>query len=234
MKNIITVLFLTLNLFCFSQDSRLFENTWYLHVLIIDGVENNPPINSEIPYVPAEFIEPNDFSTSICGSDGVGQLIYNGITEFTLQNINFFTNTCLDEPNQNFDDLYQSYWFYTLAGNSSYTITIDGMNRTLTIVNSIGDEAIFGNDLLSIRDIEVNLFSVFPNPVEDIIYIQNSKNVSISKIKIFDINGKLVESINSLDMDVLKLDLQTLNSGIYFITIENERNQFYTKKLIKI
>ena len=221
------------SLFGFSQDSRLFENQWYLHVLIINGAENIPPINSELPFVPLEFVEPNNFSTSICGSDGVGQLNYNGTTRFTLQNINFFVNTCNDESNQNYDDLYQQYWFNTFISESSYTISVDGLNRTLTIVNPNGNEAIYGNDLLSIRDIELDSISVYPNPVEDYIYIKKSKNIIVSKINIFDTNGKLVHSIISFDKDILKLNIQSLNKGIYFISIENTQNQIFTKKLTK-
>ncbi|WP_417558978.1 T9SS type A sorting domain-containing protein [Mesoflavibacter zeaxanthinifaciens] len=225
---------MTLSLFSFSQDPRLFENTWYLHVLVINGIENNPPTNNEVPYVPAEFIESNSFSTSVCGSDGLGQIIYNGPTAFTLQNINFFTNTCVDDSNQNFDELYQLFWIYNLAGNSSYTITDVGMNRTLTIVNSNGDEAIYGNGLLSTSTIDVNSFSIFPNPAKDIIYIKKRKNTSISKIRIFDINGKLVCSITSFNKDIQKLDIQSLHNGIYFLSIKNNRNQFFIQKIIKL
>ncbi|WP_188466223.1 T9SS type A sorting domain-containing protein [Bizionia arctica] len=56
----------------------------------------------------------------------------------------------------------------------------------------------------------------------------------MSKIKIFDINGKLVLSIKSFDMDIPKLNIQSLKKGIYFISIANNQYQFFTKILVKI
>ena len=236
MKTILTILIMSISVTNFAQDSRLFDNIWYLHNLIIDGENNIPPVNDEIPFVPAEFIKPDVFNTGICESGGGGQIFYNGSSEFTLQDFGFLTGGCYEnEPfNEDFNQLYvEIYWFPTSANAYFYTITEDGNNRTLTIVNSNGDEAIYGNELLAVNNFKNEAFSIYPNPTEDIIYVQKKENINLSKILIFDINGKLVQLIEQINSDSLIVNVNALKKGIYFISLKNDKNQYTVKKLIK-
>ncbi len=57
-------------------------------------------------------------------------------------------------------------------------------------------------------------FEVFPNPVSDLLYI-NSNN-PIGLISIYDINGKLIISQESDEMQT-SIDLSMLRKGIYFV-----------------
>ena len=221
----------------FAQDSRLFENTWYLHDLIIDGSHNIPPVNNEIEYIAAHFDEPDLFQTGVCDEHCGGTIIYNGTTVFTIQELICFPETCGENwpINDNFRQLYNYlFWGSTIENDYLYSITEDGNNRTLIIININGDEAIYGNELLSMNDKSDVSISISPNPVSNLINIQDKNNLSISKIKIFDINGKLVLIKDKIDTDFLTINVQTLNMGIYFITIENEINQSLTKKIIKM
>ncbi len=84
MKNIICILFLATTAQVLAQDPQLFENTWYLHDLIIEGQSNIPPINNEIPFVPADFTVPDFFQTGMCESGGGGEISYNGSNEFSF------------------------------------------------------------------------------------------------------------------------------------------------------
>ncbi len=91
MKKILTLFTIIISTTSFAQDSRLFENIWYLHDLVINGTSNIPPINNEIPFVPAEFIEPDEFRTGMCEAGGLGQILYNGTAEFTFEFLAFLT-----------------------------------------------------------------------------------------------------------------------------------------------
>ena len=87
MRNLFAIFVSLLTYFtCSAQDPQLFENTWYLHDLIIGGQSNVPPINNEIPFVPADFIEPDLFETGMCGSLGSGTILYSGTNEFNFPN----------------------------------------------------------------------------------------------------------------------------------------------------
>ena len=85
MKNFIFLSIGLISFTCLSQDIRLFEQTWILHDLILDGQSHIPPINSEQNHVPADFIEPNEFYTGVCdGTGGAGTIEYNGTTDFSF------------------------------------------------------------------------------------------------------------------------------------------------------
>lgn len=84
------------------------------------------------------------------------------------------------------------------------------------------DSTVFGCDTLSTVGIETNLLpdkytiSVYPNPSEDIVYIQSSS--MISSYEIIDMKGKLLEKNNHLS-DQYELNIQHYTSGIYIIKL---------------
>lgn len=86
-----------------------------------------------------------------------------------------------------------------------------------------------GSDSISISietiENELNTFSVFPNPSNSHITIQsNSKISKNSSIQIFDILGKNVFSQSFKNNE--KINTSKLNSGIYFIKIDNTTLKF--------
>ena len=80
----------------------------------------------------------------------------------------------------------------------------------------------------SIKTVSKNDMNIYPNPVKDILTIENIEN---SKIMIYDISGKTVY-LKQTNTNVEKIDLSELNRGIYFITISNN-DKVITKKIIK-
>ena len=69
--------------------------------------------------------------------------------------------------------------------------------------------------------------SVYPNPVNNILYIENASGM----ITIYNTIGNKVyeEEINS---DNTEIDLSLYNSGIYLLVIKNE-NQLFKQPIIK-
>ena len=89
-------------------------------------------------------------------------------------------------------------------------------------------------DPLSISENNLENIFLFPNPVEDILNIQNI--YSNSKISMFDILGKNYEinAINNFDNNSISIDISDLEEGLYFLQIE-DMNTAQSKifKLIK-
>lgn len=79
----------------------------------------------------------------------------------------------------------------------------------------------------SIKNNVANTISIFPNPAKDLVNISNVPNANIS---INDISGKTIYTKNNCSENE-KINISNLNSGIYFIRIENN-NEVFTKKLI--
>jgi hypothetical protein len=68
---------------------------------------------------------------------------------------------------------------------------------------------------VSINEIQ-NDFSIYPNPVNDYIQIENSKNVKIDRICVIDYMGKIIaEKQNEFD----SYTCSNLKSGIYYMLI---------------
>jgi len=238
MKKIITILITVTTCFSsYAQDPQLFENTWYLQNVIVNGNNNFPPSNSEVEFVPAIFTEPNSLSTTVCNTfDTV--LDFSNPDEFTITSYSLTLIFCNLQVNSDFEGIYFDF-FFDQATQDPYTdpfpydIVVNGSQKTLTITNVNGGMAIYGNELLSTQDYSKNLFTIFPNPVKNDLFVSGTIDLNDVKINIFDINGKLVLSLNGFDANNKSIDLQELGSGIYFILLENKQGRSAMKKFIK-
>ena len=76
---------------------------------------------------------------------------------------------------------------------------------------------------------EVNKFTVFPNPTNNNIYIQNTSNENIEKITVTDVTGKIVFSTND---NFSEINMQSFESGVYILSVTLE-NKIYNYKIIK-
>ena len=85
---------------------------------------------------------------------------------------------------------------------------------------------------LSISENELEFFSVYPNPVRDVIYIKTKVNVGKLNASILDISGKIIFSQNVDDLTTTEIDLEELNSGFYFIKVSNA-NYLQIERFIK-
>jgi hypothetical protein len=114
-------------------------------------------------------------------------------------------------------------------GCSIYKYVAEGQNHTfldsISITYTIGGVNCFA----SVEKNNKPEFNVYPNPVSDILSVEISQNNS--SIEIFDIAGKKVIS-ESLVEGINLLDMNQLNSGIYFYSIKSSNTIIETKKLI--
>jgi len=99
--------------------------------------------------------------------------------------------------------IYQDLYTSSLAMENE--VTVDTL-----AVNWMNDFVSFSND-----------FIIYPNPVEDIVNLQNLENFNLSKIEIVDINGHIVfEKTTSTNY----LNLDELSSGVYFLKFYSDNN----------
>lgn len=69
----------------------------------------------------------------------------------------------------------------------------------------------------------INQFSIYPNPAQNRIFIRNSNKslISLNLIEIYNILGRKVLEMKVLQnsQNVMKIDISTLNSGVFFIKL---------------
>jgi hypothetical protein len=83
---------------------------------------------------------------------------------------------------------------------------------------------------VDIQEIEQkpDVFSIYPNPTNGLLRIMND-GLRNANIEIFDITGKLVKIYSPINNTI---DISELQTGMYFITIYNEKQKI-TKKFAK-
>ena len=92
-----------------------------------------------------------------------------------------------------------------------------------------GHVRIYGQPTLGISNHQTNSITIYPNPVKDILTIDNKSNNEITSFKLYDILGRhLITQKGNIE----QIDVSHLNSGVLFIEIETEKGKT-TKKIIK-
>ncbi len=82
---------------------------------------------------------------------------------------------------------------------------------------------------LSVEDNILETISIYPNPIEDILFIENNNSIEITSMKIYDMLGRLVLEKKE---NIIQLNISRLESGLFFIVLKTEAG-IITKKLIK-
>jgi hypothetical protein len=107
--------------------------------------------------------------------------------------------------------------------------TFDGRALSQTAVTLDGNSIILGtNESTLDKDL-----AVYPNPADNVVNLVNKTNISLEKMMIYDINGKLV---NQTDLRTMQgqtaVDVSSFAPGVYVVQIIGD-NASTVKRLIK-
>ena len=111
------------------------------------------------------------------------------------------------------------------TGKSHY-LHIDNTN-TCFILNKVNKAQIVSDNLIKNINDHENMFSIYPNPVKDILNIEGNK--SVHKSEVVDMTGKIVTWYGSNN----HIDVQNLIVGEYVLRIYDVDNKISTIKFIK-
>jgi hypothetical protein len=75
-------------------------------------------------------------------------------------------------------------------------------------------------------------FTIYPNPANSVLYIRSEDGLGKSNIKITDILGKAILETKNENLYNASINIEQLNSGVYFISITSEKGQS-VKKFVK-
>ncbi len=140
------------------------------------------------------------------------------------------------------NDLFGVYNSYTdnILNNINCvhsSITINDINDDgipdLIRGNASGGLELFFGENFNLKNEEKSLidyFKVFPNPSSGFIFIEQSKNRKLN-VKIFSLTGQSIKSF-LLTEKKNYLNINNVNSGIYFLQITDDNEKTETKKII--
>lgn len=126
----------------------------------------------------------------------------------------------------------QSVW--ALADYNEYNIT-DTLQLEAKMLDSLdiaglGKVVLFDPLITGVKEASITSTQLFPNPAEQFISINEPALKGNTTIRIFDTTGKLIESVSmSANGSLLTLPVQHLSTGLYFLSIENNRQNFSAK-----
>ncbi|MDR6300030.1 T9SS-dependent M36 family metallopeptidase [Mesonia maritima] len=75
-------------------------------------------------------------------------------------------------------------------------------------------------------------FKIYPNPVDDILYIEHGKQ-EFADISIFDINGRLIYSEKETKIQQKSIDVSSFEAGIYLVEINSNSTKETFKLIVK-
>jgi hypothetical protein len=106
-------------------------------------------------------------------------------------------------------------------------INADG-NLDVLVGNKRGGLSIFSSSTAIAVDLIENYnfeFEIFPVPAKDMISVRfNQRNRTDINLIITDVLGRVVKKLNfSSNLEIFEIDIHDLSSGMYFISIGNDR-----------
>lgn len=99
--------------------------------------------------------------------------------------------------------------------------------------NYIGiDDFAVTRPLANNQDFFAGNFAIQPNPVNDVFTLSTKNGVTIEKVEVLDINGRIVNQVNGSSTDAIQVNVSDLNSGVYFVRVQSDLG-VGTSKIIK-
>ena len=95
---------------------------------------------------------------------------------------------------------------------------------------SVDDVVVSGN--LGVNEVLSSAFSTFPNPVNNVLNIKSAENTLVNAIRIVDLNGRTVKSLDTNGVADIAVNVGDLSAGVYMVNLETEAGTA-VKKFIK-
>jgi hypothetical protein len=233
MKKFNTLILLLIVNLSYSQDPRLFENSWYLTNTIVNGTNNIPPYDG----ISIDFSDRNSFTTRPCNTQYASVKFENNETNFSASEIVYTLELCTDITKSSYQDIYFSFFRdeknSDLVYHFTYKITELLGVKTLIISSMFNKQVVYSSTILSNSSFEKFDFSISPNPSKDFLEIKLNDEFTENTIAEFYNELGQICLTKNLNSATSKIEVSDLISGIYFIKIKS-RNEPITKKFIKL
>ena len=202
-----------------NYSSSIYETTKvYLTIRVVYGVDQNT----------WEF---TDSSGTIIDSGGPYSESGDYTHELDVVQSECYTFSIFDSQG---DGLSNNNNLAGAAGQEFYELKADNDILIHTNTNfGFSESTQISTNYLGLSDIDINNFSVYPNPSQYTINIKSNGSNIPEKYLIFDVNGRVVlDKIVSTDSD-LTIDIGSFDSGVYFLKVISNGKEEHIKFIIK-
>lgn len=175
------------------------------------------------------FAQYTHAATSGCSI--TGGFFYTGTAFPNFQNNYFFADYCSNKIGlANSSGVIN--WTPALSGGAFTTFGEDKDGELYIASKGNGTVYKIIDTSLAVNTFNKNGLSFYPNPAKTEIFIKNSTEMELSKVKIVDLTGKTVLNKVVENNDNLSLNITSLAIGIYIISVEDFIGNQYRSKLI--
>lgn len=84
----------------------------------------------------------------------------------------------------------------------------------------------------NVNEVMINHIKIYPNPVSTEFYVQ-SDEIILDEVFIYTIQGQFINHIKLQEYSQ-KINIATLQAGIYLLKVKDMQKNIYTMKLIKL
>jgi len=119
--------------------------------------------------------------------------------------------------------MFKQYSWYGSVNGISGNVDLDVYHGTVSDFNTLVHPA-------AVSQISIEQINIYPNPVGDLLHIENKSGVKLQSIDILDTNGRLIQQNLSADKSI---DVSGLQAGIYFLKLHFDKNLTSFVELIK-
>ncbi len=232
MKTILYILLFNISAVAFAQNPALLDREWFLNEIVINGETylRTPNVDGS-----AHFLE-NDISVGhpMCTGAAGGTITYTGTDIFEIfDTVILLDFGCNPDATTFMNKHYEFYGIDFIPHNPfEYLIEANGAEQKLTVTNVNGDYVIYGSQpILAVESFNESAVFVYPNPAKDKLHLSTTNPTENLKVKIFNIEGKLLSNLKLENQTVI--DVSNLTSGMYFLNIEDENGNTTIKKFLK-
>jgi Leucine-rich repeat (LRR) protein len=164
-------------------------------------------------------------TTLSCNSNSLTSLDVSSNTALTVLRCQSNSLTSLNVKNGN----NTNFTYFNAATNPDlFCIEVDDVAYSTTYWTDIDPGASYSLDCsaLSVEVIEINNFSLYPNPVKDYLNISLNEGLELKRATIYNTLGQFIFSTENL-----KINTSNIASGIYYIEVETNKGKS-TKKIL--
>ena len=108
----------------------------------------------------------------------------------------------------------------------------NGCARNFGVDNNFQMRVVAVSAPLTSQEFNFDSFTIFPNPIADILTISNNNNYNVKSVSISDLNGRVVKIKNFDSLSDIKINMTDLSSGMYIMNINTNLGTII-KKVIK-
>src|SRR5699024_5385133 len=137
---------------------------------------------------------------------------------------------CEDPENNNYKGMYFEVFWDNLHEEVEYVITLENDHKSLVISTQDNSHVYYQNANMSVNNQQKPNLSIYPNPAEDYLYIENLTKPA--QIEIYNLSGKVLlrQEVNGA---VKQVNVSQLSEGIYLYQLHQKGQQVKMGELVK-